>query len=207
MSAMRTIIINHHLIINSSSLLLEKFLLFEMTYSVLLTFHSMNLIISQSPLVSFQTMHFFSIHRRNLRRHQNLSIHHMNRMTVITDRLKDLNIALKSSAAFKMCFEKTVNTIKILLLKWCICQMMHSLTSFHQIVVHLFLTLKPDLLMRFQIDSCSSLHRISMSIFTACISSRSYFIEKSCSFAMTAETIIAISIIEHFSMIIILLFN
>ena len=152
-------------------------------------------------------MHFFSIHKKNSRRHQSLSIHHMNRMTVITDRSEDLNIAFKSFAAFKMCFEKVVNAIRILLFKWCICQIMHSSTFFHQIVVHFFLIFKSDLLMRFRINSCSSLHRISMLIFTACILSRSYLIEKSCSFAMIVETIIATSIIEHLSIIIILSFN
>ena len=204
---MKTIIMNHHLIINSSSLLLERFLSFEMIHSALWIFHSTNSIIFQSSLVSLQTMHSFSIHRRNSRRHRSLLTHHMNRITMITDRSKNLNIVLEPSAAFKMRFERIVNAIKILLSKWCICQMMHSSTFFHQIVVHLFLTLKSNLLMRFQINSCSSSHRISMSILTTCISSRLYLIEKSCSFAMIAETITATSIIKRFLMIIILFLN
>ena len=131
----------------------------------------------------------------------------MNRMTVIINRSEDSNIALESFVAFEMRFERAVNAIKIILFKWCICQMMHSLTSFHQIVVHFLLTFKPDLLMRSQIDSCSLSYKISISILTACIPSRFHLIGKSCFLAMTVETIIATSIIERFSMIIILLFN
>ena len=118
--AMRIIIMNYHLIINLSSLLFEKFFLFEMIYLTFLTFHSTNSIIFQFSLVFFQTMHFFSIHKRNSRRHRNLSIHHINWMTIITDKLKRLNITFESFVAFKMCFEKIINAIKIILFKWCI---------------------------------------------------------------------------------------